>query len=118
MGNLYHSWHVGQGPDTIGFRPREGGVKDNNGKLHIYLPLTVSSQRSSLASSDFGGYDAQVAVVMEKKREANKRERKGLLGREREKEGGQTSWVRKKLYLAWHLPNLWILFLPRVLHRF
>ena len=64
LGNLYHSWHVGQGPDTIGFRPREGGVKDNNGKLHTYLPLTVqlallpvSSQRSSLASSDFGGYD-------------------------------------------------------------
>ena len=43
---------------------------------------------SSLASSDFGGYDAQVAVVMEKKREENKRERerKGLL-EEREKEG-------------------------------
>ena len=41
---------------------------------------------TSLANSDFGGYDAQVAVVMEKKREANKRERKGLL-EEREKEG-------------------------------
>ena len=41
LGNLYHSWHVGQGPDTIGFRPREGGVRDNNGKLHTYLPLTL-----------------------------------------------------------------------------
>ena len=41
LGNLYHSWHVGQGPDTIGFRPREGGVKDNKGKLHTNLPLTV-----------------------------------------------------------------------------
>ena len=41
LGNLYHSWHVGQGPDTIGFRPREGGVRDNNGKLHTNLPLTV-----------------------------------------------------------------------------
>ena len=27
--------------NTIDFRPREGGVKDNNGELHTYLPLTV-----------------------------------------------------------------------------
>ena len=39
---------------------------------------------SSLASSDLGGYDAQVAVVMEKKRKANKREER-LVGGERER---------------------------------
>ena len=27
--------------NTIDFHPREGGVKDNNGELHTYLPLTV-----------------------------------------------------------------------------
>ena len=27
--------------NTIDFRPREGWVKDNNGELHTYLPLTV-----------------------------------------------------------------------------
>ena len=43
---------------------------------------------SSLASFDFGAYDAQVAVVMEKKREVEKR-RKAFLG-ERKKESGQT----------------------------
>ena len=50
---------------------------------------------SSLANSDFGGYDAQVAVVMEKKRKANKRERKGSLG-EREKEGWSDFLGEKK----------------------
>ena len=27
--------------NPIGFHPREGGVKANNGKLHTYLPRTI-----------------------------------------------------------------------------